>query len=130
MPSYNGDLFSPPAPLVHVTLRNPDNSQLVADVPMLLDTGADVTLLPRKSVEQLNIKLEAQSQYEMIGFDGNASLSSVVELEMTFLEKTFRGKFLLMEQEWGSIGRNVLNSPSLLFDGPRLRWEPSVMKQN
>jgi predicted aspartyl protease len=125
MPSYDGDLFSPPAPLVHVMLRNPDDGQVIADVPMLLDTGADVTLLLRMAVAQLNISPDAQAQYEIIGFDGKASLSPVVELEMMFLEKTFRGRFLLLEQQWGIIGRIVLNSLALLFNGPSLVWELS-----
>ena len=123
MPSYNGEWFNPPAPLARVTLRNPTSGQTVGDVPMLLDTGADVTLLPRAVVDRLNIALETNAQYEMVGFDGTSSLSSVVELEMIFLEKTFRGKFLLLEQEWGIIGRNVLNAVSLLLDGPHLIWD-------
>ena len=32
------------------------------------------------------------------------------------------GRFLLTDQEWGLIGRDVLNHVSLLFDGPGLNW--------
>ena len=39
------------------------------------------------------------------------------------LSKVFKGRFLVIRQPWGVIGRNVLNSLSLLFDGPRLNWD-------
>ena len=52
MPDYNSDFFNPPAPIAYVTLRNPENNAEVIDVPMLLDTGADATLLPHIFVEK------------------------------------------------------------------------------
>jgi hypothetical protein len=60
--------------------------------------------------------------YELIGFEGHASSASAVQCEMIFLGLTFRGQFLLIEHEWGIMGRNILNAVSLLFDGPRLTW--------
>jgi hypothetical protein len=46
MPKYNTEHFDPPAPVAYVTLRNPATGALLSDVPMLIDTGADTTLLP------------------------------------------------------------------------------------
>jgi len=51
MPSYDASHFDPPAPVARVTLRHPHNGAMVSDVLLLLDTGADVTLLPRMAVE-------------------------------------------------------------------------------
>jgi hypothetical protein len=45
-----------------VTLRNPHSGATVSDVLLLLDTGADVTLLPRTAVEQLGVPLLAGQQ--------------------------------------------------------------------
>ena len=42
MPHYDATRFEPPAPLAQVTICNPDNGTLNPDVPMLLDSGADV----------------------------------------------------------------------------------------
>ncbi len=123
MPAYESILFTPPAPLARVTLRHPDSGATRADVPMLLDTGADVTLLPQAAVSELGVTPLSDKSYEIIGFEGQASLSSVVRVEMIFSGLTFRGQFLLIEQEWGILGRNVLNAMSLLFDGPNLIWE-------
>ena len=122
MPTYSADFFDPPAPLAQVALRNPRNDDVVANVPMLLDSGADVTLLPSAFVNQLGIAPEADTIYELMGFDGNVSFAAVVQLEMRFLNKTFRGRFLLIDQEWGVIGRDILNLLRLLFDGPNQIW--------
>jgi hypothetical protein len=53
MPAYDTTLFDPPAPLARVTIRHPLSGTTVSDVPMLLDTGADVTLLPQASSNSL-----------------------------------------------------------------------------
>ncbi len=46
MPTDDASLFDLPAPLARVNLRNPNNSDIVSDLLMLLDSGADVTLIP------------------------------------------------------------------------------------
>ena len=63
MPNYDTSSFDPPAPVARVTLRHPHNGATVSDVPLLLDTGADVTLLPRTAVERLGVPLLADQQY-------------------------------------------------------------------
>src|ERR1043166_6110152 len=68
MPTYDASHFDPPAPVAAVTLRNPHSGATVSDVPLLLDTGEDVTLLPRMAVERLGVPLLANAQYELMGF--------------------------------------------------------------
>lgn len=123
MPAYDTSQFNPPAPVTRVTLRNPATGVNCRDVPMLLDSGADVTLIPHNTVIKLNITPIHDKRYELIGFDGNISATPVVQLELLFCRKNFRGQFLLIEQEWGILGRNILNLVSLLFDGPNLAWD-------
>ena len=41
MPVYDNALFSPSAPVASVTLRNPNTGVTLADVPMLIDSGAE-----------------------------------------------------------------------------------------
>jgi len=122
MPDYDAARFDPPAPVALVTLRDPDGGLAWSDVPMLLDSGADVTLLPRTTLERLRTAAVPGRQYELMGFDGSISLAAVVRLELVFCGRTFRGQFLLVDQEWGILGRNVLNAVSLLLDGPRAAW--------
>lgn len=123
MPAYDGQLFNPPAPLAKVSLRHPAKESIVADVAMLLDTGADVTLLPRRVVEQLGAEIIEDESYELQGFDGSLSTAQVVRVDLLFLRRAFKGRFLLIDQEWGLIGRDILNHVSLVFDGHRLMWE-------
>jgi hypothetical protein len=123
MPAYDGDQFEPPAPVAYVTLRHPSSGALLSDVPMLMDTGADVTLLPRLYVDRLGISPLPEKVYELRGFDGSISQTEAVLLELVFLERKFRGQFLLIDQPVGILGRNILNALTLLLDGPHGRWD-------
>ena len=121
MPAYDDRRFFPAAPVLIATLRNPKNGEVLADVPMLIDSGADVTLLPRVMADSLGI--ESTGTYELMGFDGTKSLAEAVRAELLFLRKTFRGQFLLVDQDVGILGRDILNNVSLFLDGPRLVWQ-------
>lgn len=123
MPSYDSVRFNPPAPLALVTLRNTENGATRTDVPMLIDTGGDVTLLPKNIAELIGLPILPDKGYELAAFDGSLTLAPVVRAEMIFLGKSFRGQFLLMEQEIGILGRNIINSIPLLLDGPNLSWD-------
>ncbi len=122
MPEYDTSQFNPPAPLAYVTLRNPDTGAVSSDVPMLLDSGADISLIPQAIIPQLQLTIAPERQYELIGFDGSTSFAQAVRAELMFCKRTYRGLFLLIDQDWGILGRNILNTLSLLFDGPRLLW--------
>jgi predicted aspartyl protease len=122
MPSYDASHFDPPAPVARVTLRNPQSGATVSEVPLLLDTGADVTLLPRTTVEQLGVPLLAGQRYELRGFDGSRSFAPVAILDMIFLKRAFRGRYLLIEAERGILGRDILNHVTVLLDGPQQQW--------
>jgi len=123
MPDYDSALFSPSAPVARVTLRNSETGAIVNNVPMLLDSGADATLLPQSFVDQIGVAVDPNEGYELMSFDGNLSVARVVRLDLIFLRRAFKGRFLLINQEWGLLGRDTLNHVSLLFDGPHLRWD-------
>ena len=122
MPGYDASLFDPPAPVAYVTLRNPANGAAWVDVPMLLDSGADVSLVPKDSIERLGLTLLSDGQYELVSFGGYVSLAAPVSLELLFLGRVYRGQFLLADQEWGILGRNILNTATLVLNGPQLTW--------
>jgi hypothetical protein len=90
---------------------------------MLLDSGADVTLVPQAVVGELGLAPSAERLYELIGFDGSISFAQIVQLDLLFLGRAFRGEFLLIDQKWGILGRNILNAVPLLLDGPHLNWD-------
>ena len=122
MTAYDATRFDPPAPLAYVTLRNRNTGATWIDVPMLLDSGADATLVPRAVVDQLGVAAAPSNHLRLVGFDGSTSPAQIVDIELTFLGRIYRGEFLLIDQEYGIIGRNLLNTIRLAFDGPRLTW--------
>ena len=115
MPTYDASRFDPPAPVARVALRNPQSGATVSNMLLLLDTGADITLLPRTAVERLGVPLLADQHYELMGFDGSKSFASVVVLDMIFLRRAFRGRYLLIEEDHGILGRDILNHVTLLL---------------
>lgn len=128
MPGYETLHFDPPAPVAQVMLRNPNSGTTVSEVPLLLDTGADVTLLPRAAVERLGAAMLTNQHYELMGFDGSRSFAPVVMIDLIFLNRAFRGRYLLIEKERGILGRDILNHLTLLFDGIRQQWSEHVLQ--
>jgi hypothetical protein len=122
MPAYDATAFRPPAPVASISVRSPASGAAVSNVLMLLDSGADVSLLPREPIAELIGPAADLPQFELEAFDGTRSWAPVVQLEVVFLGKSFRGQFLLIDGPHGVLGRNVLNAVSLLLDGPALRW--------
>ena len=120
MPAYDAARFDPPAPLAIVTVKSEPPGIVMQDVPMLMDTGADVSLLPRTHVARF-LSVVAR-EYELETFDGTKSTAQAVIAELEFLGKTFRGQFLLIDGWHGILGRNVLNNVAVLFDGPSGQW--------
>lgn len=122
MPGYDDANFKPAAPIAIVTVRSPHTNVAVINVPMLLDTGADVTLLPRDRISTL-VEMEKLVQHaQLVAFDGTKSTAPIVQLELEMLGKSFRGQFILIDGEYGILGRNILNSLTVLLDGPARSW--------
>ena len=100
------------------------NGATVSDVALLIDRGADITLLPRHLVvEQLGAQPQSDQQYELMGFDGSRSFAPMVVLDMIFSKRVFRGPYLLIEEEQGVLGRDILNHIKLHLNGPNEQWE-------
>lgn len=80
MPRYEGTFFDPPAPMARVTLVNPKTGQTLSEIPMLLDTGADVTLLPLVCRATLGLEtIPADPHDSLMGFDGTRRQYEEVE---------------------------------------------------
>lgn len=126
MPRYNAAHFDPPAPLAQVTLRDVPTGATVTDILLLIDTGADITLLPRTAIERLGVVPLADQQYALRGFDGSISLAPVVVVDMLFLRRAFRGRYLVIEIERGILGRDILNHVTVLLDGPQQQWSEHI----
>lgn len=68
MTTYDANLFEPPAPVARVILRNPDTGMMWSDVPMLIDCGADVTMVPEAILTRLNAGIIPNIEIELFDF--------------------------------------------------------------
>jgi hypothetical protein len=123
---YDSDLFDPPAPLAHITLRAIQTRKIIPDGPMLIDSGSDLTLIPETLIAELGPNLDSDKRVELQGFDGRVTVARSVELDLIFLGVTFRGRLAVVDSPVCVLGRNVLNRFAIFLDGPNLNWdEPS-----
>src|SRR6266576_3845893 len=109
MPAYDSNLFDPPAPVALVGIRDARSGNTVLDVPMLIDSGSDITLLPRTSIDELQLEIDPHAGYELQGFDGRSTFAQVVTLDLLFVKRAFRGKYVIVNSGMGILGRDVLN---------------------
>ena len=57
-----------------------------------------------------------------MGFNGSTSSAPVVMLDLLFLKRAFRGRYLVIEEGHGVMGRDILNYLALLLDGAFVDW--------
>ena len=122
MPQYDRQQFDPPAPVAQVIVRTPDRARAVLGVAMLIDSGSDMTLIPRACADQLELPSKIVEGIRLQGFWGGDKPAEVVQAEVVFYGRDFHGHFPLIDGQFGILGRNVLNRLSLVLDGPRLNW--------
>ncbi len=118
--------FDPPAPIAEVVLRKIETSERIRNIPMLLDTGADVSLLPSSALKKLKVSPVPNENFRLEGYNSNEKTVEVFQLQVIFLGKRFTGKYCAIDDEIGILGRDILNRVSLLFDGRNLTWQEIV----
>lgn len=57
-------------------------------------------------------------------------MAQVVQLDLIFVERAFRGKYVILDSNMGILGRDVLNHLVILFDGPELMWQEQQTSAN
>jgi hypothetical protein len=119
---YNQQV-SPPAPFVHVTIRRPGDEALVRVLPAQMDTTADMTVIPWKIAEDL--QLLKHDEIETLGFGGHvASVTSfLVQLQIHELEPVTVEALANRDEPYVLPGRDVLNQYRIVLDGPQLVLE-------
>jgi hypothetical protein len=113
----------PPAPIANVILRNLETLESIKNVPMLLVTGSEITLLPRAFCQQIGVDISKTNFLELRGFNNTTSLAYYAKPDLIFLNKRIRGNFLVFDIDEEIIGRNILNKFTIVFDGKNLEWK-------
>jgi hypothetical protein len=124
MPDYNHEQYQPPAPVASVRIVAPLTGNSLEDVPFLLDTGADVSLIPASCAEALAVVPDSDRFYEIEGYEGGRTILPTVVVRLEFNGLDFTGAFLVADRSDGILGRNILNQFPLLLNGPALVWTP------
>jgi hypothetical protein len=122
MPAYDGERYSPPAAVATVSVRNLDSGARVDEVGMLLDSGADISALPKAVVDTLALAVGDRA-YEVMAYDNTVRECATVRAEVVLMRGHFKGQFVVVDQDVGVLGRNILNHLVVTLDGPRLEWE-------
>jgi hypothetical protein len=122
MPAYDGERYAPAAAIATVTVRNLDSGATADGVSMVLDSGADISALPRTIVDALSLPRAARA-YEVLAYDNTVRSCPGVDAEVVFMRGRFKGQFIVLDQDVGVLGRNILNHFVVTLDGPRLEWD-------
>lgn len=110
----------PPAPVIRARVRGPSGA-VRSEVPLLIDTGADVSLVPVAVASA--VRAVVRPSTALIRFlAGREVLLDQADLTVEFHRYRFRGSFLLVDSSYGIVGRNMLNTLWLALDGPSLEW--------
>jgi predicted aspartyl protease len=92
-----------------------------SNVPLLIDTGADVSVIPLAAANAVGAII-SRSTAPIQFLAGQEIVVDQSDLAIEFVRYRFRGSFLVVDSEYGVVGRNVLNALALTLDGTRLEW--------
>jgi predicted aspartyl protease len=113
---YDDNNYYPPAPVLPITVRVPGDSISQVTIEALVDTGADITCLPRSLIRALHA--ESASSYDVLGISG----VPIGPADSYFLEFEMASKKLLSEViavgNEPILGRNLINEFKLNLHGP------------
>ena len=113
---YDNLHHNPPAPVLPITVRVPGNSIKQVTTEALVDTGADMTCLPRALINAVGA--ERASTCNVVGI--NEAL--IVHADSYFLEFEISGTKKLIEViavgDEPILGRNLINWFILQLQGP------------
>ncbi len=124
--SYNRDKFDPSAPALEVSLTIPGQvsyGQIVKSLA-LIDTGADITVIPKWVTQQLQLKYV--DEVLAIGYDGVVKNTFVYSVKIIFDNLgDFIIKTIVSDNDYTLIGRDILNRWSLFLKGRNRIFEVS-----
>jgi hypothetical protein len=118
---YNDTLtkFDPPAPVLEIFLSSPGVAVAPpTPVEALIDSGADITAIPKKFVEQLQLKLV--DQLPAAGYEGVESekLADVYSVNVFVRDVgDYIIRVISCNYDYAFIGRDLINAWELFLHG-------------
>jgi predicted aspartyl protease len=117
--------LDPPAPILPLRLSAPGDPQGVL-LPMLLDTGADCTLVPARIAREL--RLPWVDRLALSGVGGGTRQANVHAAYVELAGTRFLARVVAFQGE-AILGRDVLNTLVAHLDGPALSFTLSTGRE-
>ena len=114
--------FDPSAPVLTISLGVPFSPEKV-QVETLIDSGSDMTVMPKRIVEQLQLRRADYVTVSGLELETREIpvYAATVNIEGVF-GPTIQG-VIASEKDYGLLGRDVLNSLVVILDGPNRQLE-------
>ena len=112
----------PPAPFLSVTVASPIEKRRRETLPALLDTGSDVTAIPVRLVESLQLYPTGRLRLEDIKSETTFVYTYGVQLNVAEVIIP-RTEVILTGLDFIVLGRDVLNRFYLTLNGPELLFD-------
>jgi len=113
---------NPPAPLAQVTIANVVHRRRHRNAAALLDTGSDITAIPRSLASEIQIYPIGQIRLEDVQAQTQKVLTYAVQLTVVDLIIP-RLEVILTGLDYAILGRDVLNRLYVLLNGPEARFD-------
>ncbi len=116
--------YTPPIPALEIGLQTPEGEQSIGPLPAVLDTGADITLVPLTLLEQ--IKAPELDEVRLRSHWGDFTTFTTYLVSIQFGIEILPGVEVVGDvysQQEVLLGRDMLNKLLLLIDGPQQRTD-------
>lgn len=116
--NYNQQV-QPPAPFIYVTVSVPGQAARSVRIPALIDSGADMTVIPPRLLTDLRL-----IRFSEVGIGGFRSAARPLDTFLVTLQihdwMIEAVEVISGDDSYGILGRDVLNQFLLTLDGPDL----------
>jgi predicted aspartyl protease len=107
--------FEPPAPVLPVRIGGIDEHDPAAMLRMLVDTGADCTLIPTRIARSLHLPIVDRVEVQGVGGRARSATVHAARLRVGTLRALVR---VVAFGDEALLGRDILNRLVLQCDGP------------